>query len=362
MNIQNLEQPPELSVKTLRDLAKILQQFESRNKIDFINVFQQNLVKNPEEIFDFFVKNNFIEHSSNNKWTSTLTLRSIAGASLAKRKNSEQAWDEVAKLLVRTVVLSNSLGWNIETPNKLFLFGSMLNPDKKDYGDADLSLTTERTESYEILKQIQNNWLTDFYDFTSSKCQSSYGFLDESQLKIDMMSSSKFPSIHYVHDIVELSKEANNLNNFPVLVLWENPDFIHNDNYDTKTIKAMTLSNNWKKNNKEIYSVIQDNLNKALSKLGICTINDNKFKKSCEDYMIKSLSTELTKKIISNEKQNRDVNITNKIVRLGEVGRKAIKNTLKQISQENLYNSKLDFFLFEEKHKVKELKSMKMKV
>lgn len=349
MNIHDFPKLDNLTSKELRDVAKKIKFFSDYSKELYLEVFKEVSPLHPELLFDFFVENNLLEKAPNDKWSSSVILRAIAGASLAKRKNHSQSWDEVAKLLARTVVLSKDLQWNVDTPSHLFLFGSMLNPDKKDYGDADVSLFISRKDDSQVFVS-QKEWLKKFYDFTSSKAYSSFGFVHESQLRLDMMAASNFPSIHAPKDIFYLSKEPYNLGNFPLMILWEHKNcFI-----DTSEVKeAKNLSDNWKTKNTESYLYALNSLNSALCNLGISSVNDQDFEISCEQYMIDSLSSELSKKLQSNDRENRDVVITNKVVRFGETGYKAIFKTLSEIDTVHLKNSKLATFLLDYENELK---------
>lgn len=351
MNIHDFPKLNNLTSKDLRDVAKKIRYFSDYSKELYLEVFKEVSPLHPDLLFDFFVENNLLEKAPNDKWSSSVILRAIAGASLEKRKNHSQSWNEVAKLLARTVVLSKDLQWNIDTPSHLFLFGSMLNPDKKDYGDADLSLFITRKDDYQVLLKSQKEWLKKFYDFTSSKAYSSFGFLHETQLRLDMLSASSFPSVHAPDDIFYLSKEPYNLGNFPLMILWENKDFpIHTP----EIIEAKNLSDNWKSKNPDSYSSALESLNSALFNLGIKPLHDKDFESSCENYIVNSLSSELIHKLQSSTKENRDVIITNKIVRFGETGYKAIFNALKNIDTSHLKNSKISQFILNHEEELKD--------
>lgn len=350
MNIHDFPKLENLTAKDLREVAKKIRYFSDYSKDLYLEVFKEVSPLHPEILFDFFVDNNLLEKAPHDKWSSSVILRAIAGASLEKRKNHSQSWNEVAKLLARTVVLSKDLKWNVDTPSHLFLFGSMLNPDKKDYGDADLSLFIPRKDDTKVLFQSQKEWLKKFYDFTSSKAYSSFGFLHETQLRLDMLSSSSFPSIHAPDDIFYLSKEPYNLGNFPLMILWENKECSINN---PEIQEAKDLSDNWKTKNPDFYLSALDSLNTALAQLGIKSVHDKEFESSCEDYIVNSLSTELIYKLQSSTKDNRDVVITNKIVRFGETGYKAIFNALKNIDTSHLKKSKISQFMLNNEEELK---------
>jgi hypothetical protein len=162
MNLNNLESTNDLTVKEFRDLAKTLRSFRDVKEDVILNAFKQNSQINPSEMFDFFIENGLLEkgiltEQQEQTWSATLPLRAIAGASLQKRKTSDKAWNEVAKAFARIVCLSDNLPWVIHSPSKLFLFGSMLDPNKKDYGDADLdilSLVWEKTKEKTAYNKI----------------------------------------------------------------------------------------------------------------------------------------------------------------------------------------------------------------
>lgn len=344
MNLQEFPKLDNLTAKDLRTLAQKLRSFHDYSKELYIATFKEISPLNPEQLFDFFVENNLLDKNKNDKWSSSTILRAIAGASLSKRKTSAQSWDEVAKLIARTVVLSKDIDWNIETPSHLFLFGSMLNPEKKDFGDADLCLFTYRKDEYRTLQNIQKKWTDKYYDFLSNKCYSEFGFSDERQLKTDLISSSSFPSIHSSRDILFLAKEPYNVDKFPLFVLWENK---YSNHESPELSEAFQLSQHWKNKNPEFYEIIQKNLNNALTNLGMLPIEHSEFETSCEDYMVKSLCEELIKKLKSSDKDYRDCNIVNKIVRLGSLGLKVLSKTLENLPEEHLNDSKLLNFLIE---------------
>lgn len=338
MNIHELETINDLTLKELREISRVLKKIGYFEKEEILETIKENSKINPINCFNFLVENKFLEKDeskNNSKWTTTLKLRAIAIASLSKRKNSEKAWEEVAKLLARTVVLNESLDWSIETPSKLFLFGSMLDPNKKDYGDADLSVVFDRKDEYEVLQEKQKEWFKTYSDFISSRFYNYFGFSNEAQIRQDMMAGSSFPSVHYINDIIMLSEQPDNINSFPVFTLWENPQLTKEDKReDISTV--LNLSHKWKTEHPEVYKEIQNRLNKALSNLGIVSYTDSKFSDSCKEYVKREVIEELTKKLKNNKKMDGDSIIVNRIVRLGDIGFEAIGKVSKQLP--NFFN------------------------
>jgi hypothetical protein len=338
MNLHEFKIINNLTIKEIRDLARKLCHIKAEDKSFILDTFKENPKINPDEMFVFFIENGLLDES-NNKFTATIALRAIAGASLDKRKNKEKAWDELAKALARTVALSSSSDWFIEKPSKLFLFGSMLNPTKADYGDADLALTLGRKDSYDNLIEKQDNWLSKYEEYSNFN-PNSLGFEDELQLKDDIASGSNFISIHNCRDIDVLSKAPNNIGNFPIFTLWENNEF-KNNGVSKDTQLALELSQQWKENNPYLHKEIQNCLNKALSKLGIMAYTEANFKVSCKDYIRDSLAKELSKRI----KKADDSQILSKAVRMGNLGFEAIGQALKSTPTFNQELSKLNSLL-----------------
>ena len=136
MNLNELKIPENLKLtkKKLRDFAKKIKSDSLISESDFKNVFNNSFHnKNYRDVFNFF-----IEHIKENYYYGTTSLQALANASLSARKPPEKAWHEVALALVRVVALSqaNNHNWCGVIPTDFFIFGSMLNPTKKDYGDA----------------------------------------------------------------------------------------------------------------------------------------------------------------------------------------------------------------------------------
>jgi hypothetical protein len=343
MNLNKLESTNDLTVKEFRDLAKTLRSFRDVKEDVILNAFKQNSQINPSEMFDFFIENGLLEkgiltEQQEQTWSATLPLRAIAGASLQKRKTSDKAWDEVAKAFARIVCLSDNLPWVIHSPSKLFLFGSMLDPNKKDYGDADLAITFNKREDIEILLDKQYEWLEHYQDFISSKLNTSMGFEDQAQLKQDISAGSSFISINTNRDIEYLSSEPENIGKFPVMVLWQNKNLpsIKDEN------ESLALANLWMETNPEAYLEIQTRLNQALSKLGIVPYTEPDFEQSCKDYMKNALTEELVKKLPSVKKFGEDSTLVNRMVRMGSVGFEAIGRAVTQVGDFNQELSKLD--------------------
>lgn len=352
MNISKLQTTSDLTIKEFRDLAKTLRSFSDVTEDVIINVFKQNTKINPSEMFDFFIENGLLEKSpvtegQKQTWSSTLPLRAIAGASLQKRRNADKAWNEVAKSFARIVALSEPLDWVIHSPSKLFLFGSMLNPNKKDYGDADLALTFNRKGNIEDLIDKQYDWLEHYLDYVSSKFNTSLGFEDQAQLKQDIAAGSSFISINTNRDIEYLSSEAENIGKFPVIVLWQNKNFITTEEEN----KSLDLAELWVKNNPETYNEIQKMLNLSLANLGIVPYTDPNFEQSCKEYMKNALAEELVKKLPNIKKFGEDSNLINRMVRMGSIGFEAIGRAVTQVGDFNQELSKLDslFCLLTEK-------------
>jgi hypothetical protein len=342
MNIGKLETISDLTVKEFRDLAKSLRMLHDVKEEVILNAFKKNSKINPSEMFEFFVKNGLLEkgliEGQEKTWSATLPLRAIAGASLQKRKSSIKAWDEVAKALARIVALSEPLGWVIQSPSKVFLFGSMLNPNKKDYGDADLVITFNKNENIEILLDKQYDWLICYEEFVSKKFNTSMGFEDQAQLKQDIAAGSNFISINTNKDIEYLASEPENLGKFPAIVLWENKLFPTTKEEN----ESLELTKLWTNNNPHTYQEIKNRLNNALSKLGISAYDEPGFENSCKEYMKNSLTYELSKKLPNLKKFGEDSNLVNRMVRMGSVGFEAIGRAVTEVPNFNQDFSKLD--------------------
>jgi hypothetical protein len=339
MNLHEFKIINNLTIKEIRDLARKLCHIKAEDKSFILDTFKENPKINPDEMFAFFIENGLLDES-NNKFTATIALRAIAGASLDKRKNKEKAWDELAKALARTVALSSSSDWFIEKPSKLFLFGSMLTPTKADYGDADLALTLGRKDSYDNLIEKQDNWLSQYKEYSNYN-PNSLGFEDEQQLREDIASGSNFISIHHCRDIEVLSKAPNNIGNFPIFTLWENNEF-KNSGVSKDTQLALELSQQWKENNPYLHKEIQNCLNKALSKLGIMAYTEVNFKVSCKDYIREYLAKELSTKL---KKLGDDSSIVSRAVRMGNLGFEAIGQALRDSQNFDIELSKLNGLL-----------------
>lgn len=340
-----------LTPKEFRTIAQSIHSMQFRTKETLLKVLQENSQEDSKFLFNAFLESNLIKENAEG-YEPTILLSAIAGISFAKRKSSEDAWLEVAKIIARTVVLSSSIDWSIQSPSNLYIFGSMLDPNKKDHGDADLSLTTNVIEDYNMLQKIQKEWLNNYYPFISKRFDNSYFFADIYQLKSDIKSSSNFPSIHDTNDIIGLS-ELNT--NFPIMNLWENELFkLSKKNDNEKRCEELCLD--WKKNNPQQYQIAQDKLKIALRKIGISSTNKQEYIIQCENYVKNTLKADIIRKI---KNKLSDTVATNRAVRFCRVGFDAIDESIEELSNENIESTQLEFFIFNSKDMQKTNKKIK---
>ena len=218
---------------------------------------------------------------------------------MSARKPPEKAWHEVALALVRVVALSQASNhnWCGVIPTDFFIFGSMLNPTKKDYGDADICIgrmfSCERNKQFE---KTQQEWLKNYSCYIPEKAINPYKVLEtEINQQILMIKNSKnFLSIHDTSDPSNLSSENKD---FPILKIWEYSNDMSIDLFDEHDIKNRELSINWENNNpREAKGVIQ-NLNNALIQLELPSISSSNFKEKCKKYQINILASELVEEL-----------------------------------------------------------------
>lgn len=165
MNISDITPPQGLTLKQTRDWMRgiggyihddkkgpteksIVELIPGRLKTE---LFKQGV--KPEKIAPvlkkWILEHELLEHNGY-KWAQTVKGRGFLMVSMNPRKKLEAAWDEVAKCFAR-------IAWaNISDPKNspykvsdIFLFGSMTDPTKKDYGDADLIVLCKRTGEYD---------------------------------------------------------------------------------------------------------------------------------------------------------------------------------------------------------------------
>src|SRR5690606_13154496 len=102
------------------------------------------------------------------------------------------------------------------------------------------------------------------------------------------------------------------------------------------------LTNMWANKNPEVYKEVQSRFNNALAKLGISPYDEPDFDQSCKDYIKKSLSEDLAKKLPNVKKIGEDSNLINRMVRMGSVGFEAIGRAVTQVPDFEQELSKLD--------------------
>ena len=302
MNLNELKIPENLKItkKELRDFAKKINSDSLITESEFKNVFNSSFHnKNYRDTFHFFIENNFIKHIKEKYYYGTTSLSSLANSSLNARKSPEKAWNEVALALVRVIALSqaNNHNWCGVIPTDFFIFGSMLNPTKKDYGDADICigrmLSCQRNKQFD---KTQREWLIKYSSYIPKKAINPYRVLDtEINQQILMIKNSKnFLSIHDTSDPSNLSSENKD---FPILKIWEYSNDLLFDLFDEHDIKNRELSNNWKNNNPRDAKEAIQKLNTALSQLELPSISSSNFKENCKKYYINLLASELVEEL-----------------------------------------------------------------
>lgn len=308
-----------LSNKELRDTAKIVARFinSSTEKSDLITILEEILNNKMDKIefYEFLLSNNFIKEDEKKHITGTVKLNALAAASLSKRKKINDAWLECAKTLIKTVSLANVEDWNIDNIQEIYLFGSILDINKTDYGDVDMAINLQRIDKdYNLLKEHQSEWVYNNMIPVNTKLIKEGFFYSNFQLIKDITNVSKFSSIHLIEDVERMVKDGCVVTS---LKIWENK-VVKNKNISSLNEK----SKDWIKNNKSTYQKILLNLNNALNKLGVANISDKIFEESCDKYMynllLKEGATELKKYV---DDMPNDSNIVfKKILRSGDIG------------------------------------------
>lgn len=290
MDITQIQLPENISIKDFRDIAKNIA-FHDFRLNTLKQVMEKQKLTNPEKLLDFLLKHQYISNTESrekNVYYANTSLRSVANASLNKRKNKSYSWNALAKAIIRAEVIQHSsIDWAINKPKSIFLFGSMLDNSKENYGDADIivsfSVEEQQQQNYYKLKEkIANKYTNNnIFDY---KTYGEFGFQDETQIKIDIKNNNTFLSFCTERTAESLSKEDKYLNKtFPLIQLWKTD----NTNLHISVLDKYNenLANKWAIENQTAYHSVIDNLNHALNQIGVSNINSPNFKKDCKHYV-----------------------------------------------------------------------------
>lgn len=301
MDISNLKLPPQVKLKEFRNLTRSFVRSFSLEKEKLLSILEtDHQLNNSQEVLDFMVGEGLFKKESygeDESFSPTLRLRSIASANLHKRKSLDEAWQDVAKMVARTVALKqSSFDWTLQSPTEIHLFGSLLNDTKADYGDADLivGLASQNDFSEKQHFEKQQNWLRNHQEHVSHQAMNESNFSDGAQLKVDIRHMNSFISLHSFYEVYHLNEVREDKNTtFPVMSLW-----INNQGSYTSTEEdygIVRLESKWKDKNPEAYQKAINNFHQALSKIGIDIKNVEQFETQCREYVIRDFAQEYIK-------------------------------------------------------------------
>lgn len=300
MDISELSQKLNVSPSVLREMAKKLSSYEVGEReltsaARFCDIGKLALLS-------FLEENDLLERGNGKSWKPTMNLIAVAGAKLSKRRTEEAAWESVAKMIARTVVMDEFPGeWNLRVPNRAYVFGSLLDSSKKDFGDADLILEQSdvgvtkfyESEDYHERQRKQEEWFDENPLAFQASCWSMGTLSDDVQNVLDLKNGDAFLSIAPPRAYYNLSSLPKyETNGFPLMSIWKSDK--NGDGADSELERA---AESWSVKNAEAAMAVREKLDAAFLRMGLPRQCDANFKKACMDYVSLSMSEEILRKV-----------------------------------------------------------------